>query len=125
MGFFSWKTQDTGKSICNVHSRKKPFTVSMHDDKGNVWTESAYDGYGVFGGMDFYELLAKMNGKETREEGISIAFSIPAQPYMTPNLTESPKWTWRNEEPESCRDQGFFYPDDDYDDEDDWEDENF
>ena len=125
MGFFSWKTQDTGRSICNVHSRKKTFKVHMHDNNGNVWTESEYDGYGVFGGMDFYELLAKMNGKETREEGISIAFSIPAQPYLKPNLTESPKWTWRNEEPESCRDQGFFYPDDDYDDEDDWEDENF
>ena len=124
MGFFSWKTQDTGRSICNVYSRKKPFTVYMHDNNGNVWTESAYDGYGVFGGMDFYELLAKMNGKETREEGISIAFSIPAQPHLTPNLTESRKWTWRNEEPKSCRDQGFFYDEDDWDDEDDWEDED-
>jgi len=124
MGFFSWKTQDTGRSICNVHSRKKPFIVCMHDNKGNVWTESAYDGYGVFGGMDFYELLAKMNGKETREEGIRIAYSIPPQPYLTPNLTESPKWTWRNEAPRSCRDQGFFYDEDDWDDEDDWEDED-
>ena len=85
MGFFSWKTQDTDKSIANEHSNRKTFRVQMIDNKGNVWTESEYDGYGRFGGKDFYELLAEMNGftsdktgdeytDEARGEGITLAF---------------------------------------------------
>ena len=34
----------------------------MTDDKGNRWEESNYDGYGVFGGKDYYALLDEMNG---------------------------------------------------------------
>ena len=37
MGCFSWKTQDTGKSIANQYSVKPTFTVFMLDDKGNSW----------------------------------------------------------------------------------------
>ena len=66
MGFFSWKTQDTNKSITNVHSETGSFPVYMHDDKGNVYLEMEYDGYGVFGGVDYYVLLAQMNGLEDR-----------------------------------------------------------
>ena len=62
MGFFSWKTQDTDRSIPNRWSTRKPFTVVMLDDKGNKWFEQNYDGYGRFGGKDYYELLAEMNG---------------------------------------------------------------
>jgi hypothetical protein len=50
MGFFSWKTQDTNRSIANKWSNYSTFKVDMIDDKGNVWTENHYDGYGVFGG---------------------------------------------------------------------------
>lgn len=112
MGFFSWKTQDTDKSISNVHSTRDTFAVFMHDNKGNVWSEFEYDGYGKFGGMDFYELLAVMNGKLTRDEGITIAHS--GEPYLSPNLTESIDWKWRNTPPKRCEDQGFFYPDNQY-----------
>ena len=59
MGFFSWKTQDTDTSIANAHSNRATFKVQMIDNNGNVWTENNYDGYGVFGGKDFYELLAE------------------------------------------------------------------
>ncbi len=61
MGFFSWKTNDTEKSIANVHSYMEAFEVTMQDDKGNKWVEKEYDGYGVFGGKDYYQLLAEMN----------------------------------------------------------------
>ena len=80
MGFFSWRTQDTDKSIANHYSVRSTFRVQMMDNKGNVWTENNYDGYGVFGGKDYYELLAEMNGitdKDTdrlRSAGISLAF---------------------------------------------------
>ena len=110
MGFFSWKTQDTQKSIANVHSGYPTFIVCMHDNKQNVWTEVAYDGYGVFGGKDYYELLAEMNGLKTREEGVDLAFS--KKPYLSPNLTEAIDWEWINEIPVSCKHQGFFYDDD-------------
>ena len=63
MGFFSWKTSDTGRSIANEYQdAREVFTVFMHDDKGKVWIEESYGGYGVFGGKDYYELLAEMNG---------------------------------------------------------------
>ena len=61
MGFFSWWTQDTNLSIANRHSSQSTFPVTMLDDKGNAYTELDYDGYGVFGGKDYYELLFEMN----------------------------------------------------------------
>lgn len=114
MGFFSWKTQDTDKSIANVHSNREPFFVCMHDNKGNIWTETSYDGYGEFGGKDFYELLAEMNGLSTREQGIDLAYSD--KPYLSPNLVESITWEWINEAPKTCDEQGFFYEEDDDED---------
>lgn len=108
MGFFSWITQDTKKSIANTYSDKRTFPVTMTDNKGNKWYEPDYDGYGVFGGKDFYELLAEMNGLDSdRSAGITLAFSD--KPYISPNLTENPNWQWVNKEPENCPDQGYFY----------------
>ena len=60
MGQFSWITQDTFESIRNNLKGYKS-RAFMHDNKGNVWEEKEYEGYGVFGGKDFYQLLAEMN----------------------------------------------------------------
>lgn len=109
MGFFSWKTQDTNRSIPNNSSGKKTFSVTMIDNKGNSWTETDYEGYGVFGGKDFYELLAEMNGLEGRSNGIALCFSD--KPFISPNLNENPEAKWRNRPPEDCEFQGFFYDD--------------
>ena len=68
MGFFSWKTQDTDRSIANNYSTRKTFTVVMIDNKGNKWVEQSYEGYGVFGNKDYYELLAEMNGVVERDK---------------------------------------------------------
>jgi hypothetical protein len=62
MGFFSWVTSDTNKSIANTYSKRKTFTVHMITEDGQVFTEKDYEGYGVFGGKDIYELIADMNG---------------------------------------------------------------
>ncbi len=110
MGFYSFITQDTQKSIANVHSGYPTFLVCMHDNKQNIWTEQVYDGYGIFGGKDYYELLAEMNGLKTREEGLNLAHS--GKPYLSPNLTEAVDWEWINEAPVGCKYQGFFYDDD-------------
>ena len=142
MGFFSWKTQDTDKSIANEHSNRNTFRVQMIDNKGNVWTEDNYDGYGRFGGKDFYELLAEMNGfesdktgdeytDEARGFGISLAFSkdnhsgVGTEGVYYPNLVEKAEgWVYEMGGPDSCDYQGYFYDDTDYDDEDeDYDDE--
>ena len=118
MGFFSWKTNDTDRSISNEFSSRGTFTVHMIDDKGNVWTEENYEGYGVFGGKDYYELLAEMNGKTDRDEGISLQFGERHEGVKFPNLVED-VYEWTNEAPEDCEHQGYFY-DDDEDEDDDW-----
>ena len=139
MGFFSWKTQDTDKSIANEHSNRNTFRVQMIDNKGNVWTEDNYDGYGRFGGKDFYELLAEMNGfesdktgdeytNEARGFGISLAFSkdnhsgVGTEGVYYPNLIESADgWVYEMAGPDSCEFQGYFYYDED-ENEDGWDD---
>jgi len=110
MGFFSWKTQDTDKSIANASSCRETFTVYMKDDKGNSWREDSYAGYGDFQGKDFYELLAEMNGLGSdRKAGIDAAHADNPDPNLKwPTLTESPDAVVSGE-PENCKDQGFFY----------------
>lgn len=126
MGFFSWKTMDSDKSISNSYSSRGAFKVDMLDDKGNKWTEPNYEGYGVFGGKDYYELLAEMNGVTSdlegeaytdymRIKGIDLAFhnngsGIHTDGVLYPNLVEiADGWKYDPMGPESCESQGFFY----------------
>lgn len=81
----------------------------MKDNKGNVWTESNYEGYGIFGGKDFFELLAEMNGLKTRDEGIELFYNEEDRNFLCPNLFRKEKSNWRNEIPEHCEYQGYFY----------------
>lgn len=60
MGQFSWFTQDSHKQIGNMPECY--VDVTMYDDKGNSWSETEYEGYGVFGGKDYFDLVAEMNG---------------------------------------------------------------
>ena len=109
MGCFSWKTQDTGKSIANQYSVKPTFTVFMLDDKGNSWVEDDYEGYGEFGGKDFYELLSEMNGLES-DRGVGIELAFSGKSYKSPNLVEMKTgWKYVKDKPKSCESQGFFY----------------
>jgi len=121
MGFFSWKTNDTKRSIANQYSSRSTFTVYMRDNKGNVWVEEDYDGYGVFGGKDYYELLAEMNGLEPdRDAGISLQFDSKREDIIFPALFEHDTSSWETHlglEPQNCPAQGYFY----CDDEDEWE----
>lgn len=88
-GQFSWMTHDRGEQIGS--ERENTIDVWMFDNEGNMWYEKGYEGYGVFGNMDYYELVAKMNGyseedldikvgkrnkiyREMREIGIALAF---------------------------------------------------
>lgn len=86
---FSWYTQDTNKRIVAYQEK----TIIMTDMFGNKWVEENYEGYGEFGGKDFYELLAEMNGLGSdREKGIELAFEYASgyNPFaIFPSLTES------------------------------------
>ena len=89
-GQFSWMTQDTGQQIGSQDENK--ISVYMFDNKGKYWFERDYDGYGVFGGMDYYELLDQMNGgKGDRGRGIDLAFDKSKEgETLFPALVVSP-----------------------------------
>lgn len=70
MGQFSWITSDTDKSILVDGS----VAVKMITPDGRVFKETNYEGYGVFGGQDYFALVAELNGKTTREEGIDLLY---------------------------------------------------
>ena len=125
MGFFSWKTQDEGKTIPNTYSGLAIYRVYMIDNKGNVWIEENYEGYGVFGGKDYYELLSEMNGDgPDRSRGITLAFhgnpgGDHTEGVLYPNLFRWRKGNGTAEDwikayeakgPENFEFQGYFYP---------------
>lgn len=118
MGMFSWFTQDTNHRIVNGEEH----TVYMTDNKGKSYKEVCYEGYGVFGGKDYYELLAEMNGYESdRQIGIDLAFADGYDNGYNPNvlhpsLTELKPQYMNGVPPESDPDQGFPL----YDEEDDY-----
>ncbi len=138
-GQFSWITYDTDKQIGS--ERENTIDVYMYDNEGNQWYEKGYEGYGEFGGMDYYELLAKMNGyteedlkkgQEMRGIGIDLAFKKlktkdKGRKVLFPALVENPKFNWKRhdftEEAESDPNQSWYQePEyDDYDDDDDYE----
>ena len=111
MGFFSWKTCDTNKSISNSFSTKGAKKVKMIDNQGRFWIEENYQGYGIFGSKDFYSLLAEMNGKNGREEGIELAFADDTKDIKFPKFVEVDyKGNYEDlPNPQNCEFQGFFY----------------
>jgi hypothetical protein len=135
-GQFSWLTQDTGKQIGS--ERQNTIDVYMYDDKGNKFKERKYDGYGNFGGKDYYDLLANMNGyldtdvdkmsqRDLRNVGIDLAFGKlktkdPKKKVLFPALVEDPRFNWKKhdftDQPESDPDQSWYQEDESWDDED-------
>jgi hypothetical protein len=64
MGFFSWKTCDTKKSIPAAGSgrRMKPVYLLQPNGQPPI-KEECYEGYGVFGGVDANTWLIKANAE--------------------------------------------------------------
>ena len=150
-GQFSWFTQDTERQIGS--EKRNMIEVYMYDNQGNQYREKKYEGYGEFGGMDYYELLARMNGyteedledikgpfKELRQLGIDLAFGKiktkdKKRKTLFPALVEDPRYNWKRhdftQEAESDPNQSWFqddeddYEDDYYDDDDEWSDDYY
>jgi hypothetical protein len=109
MGQFSWIAQDTQRSI----SSENPRPITMVDNKGNKWQENNYQGYGEFGGKDFYQLLAEINkpdqcsGNVDHDRNIGIDLYFGDEAFLSPNLYEDSTREWTNRVPADCPDQGW------------------
>jgi hypothetical protein len=117
-GQFSWMTQDTGQQIGSQDENMIP--VYMFDDKGKYYYENDYEGYGVFGGKDYYELLDQMNGgKGDRSEGVRKAFDPTLEgKLLFPALVVSPNnFNYKThdftKEAESDPNQSWYEPEED------------
>jgi hypothetical protein len=135
-GQFSWMTQDTGQQIGSQDENKIP--VYMFDDKGKYYYENDYDGYGEFGGKDYYDLVAEMNGYtaddaekfggtfgELRGIGIKLAFGElepkNGGPVLFPALVTKPdKFNYKSHnfavEAETDPNQSWYDPEEDEED---------
>ena len=84
-----------------------------HAPYGQVWKEEDYFGYGEFGGKDFYELLAEINGLESdRGVGIDLFFEEEKSDknIVWPVLTQRPEWKGDfKTRVRDCPYQGYFY----------------
>lgn len=120
MGFFSWKTSDTHKSISNRYSDKGALPVYLITPDNEKIYEKNYEGYGIFGNYDAYALLAEWNkpnecnGDEEhdRQIGCSIACTDEKMAKLKYPLkfTENPKYNYEDLPPaENCKYQGYFY----------------
>lgn len=118
MGFFSFKTGNTYRSISNRHSTLGALPVAMVLPDNSRILEFNYDGYGIFGGVDVFKLIAELNGLKTRSEGIEFYHSnakdkiLPrfAEVEKDPRVSTDPYWALAPMENDPA--QGYFYDDD-------------
>jgi hypothetical protein len=132
-GQFSWFTQDTNQQIGSENENTLPF-VYMFDNKGMKWLEKNYEGYGVFGNKDYYELLDQMNGGTgDRSRGINLAFDkepTESGKVLYPALVVNPNFNWKShdftEESENDPNQSWYQEpeEEDYNLEDDEDDDD-
>lgn len=89
-GMFSFKTLGDNKAI----SAMTGADIYMFDNKGNMWHEENYEGYGIFGSEDYFELMAKMNGESGRDAGIDLYFGEDRK-TLYPVLTRDADFNWK------------------------------
>jgi hypothetical protein len=127
-GQFSWMTQDTNQQIGSQEENMIP--VYMYDNEGNSYYENNYDGYGEFGGVDYYELLDKMNGGSgDRSRGIDLAFEKikTDSEILYPALVTKPDFNFKShdftQQPKNDPNQSWYMEpeEEDYNGEDDYD----
>ena len=130
MGYFSWKTADTNRSISNRDSIRGAFTVYLLCPNGETIREDDYDGYGRFGGHDVYALLAKWNAPETitgnvevdRLTGINMTYLGNEKLRYEIKIVEDGNLSYDDvKASEYCPEQGFFYNAWEEDEDDAWD----
>ena len=117
MGFYSFNTADTKRSINNRYSGKETFPVAMTSPDGRKFIENNYEGYGEFGGKDIYDLIAELNNLENRDKAIDIIYSHNGfknshkAGLKVPKITENLSLEYSEIKgfSEDCIYQGYFY----------------
>ena len=120
MGFYSWRTSDTQKSISNNKSTRGTFPVYLITPENEKILETSYNGYGIFGGHDAYALLARWNvperctgdDEEDRLIGIDIGcdFEDMLKLKYPLKFAENPNCQYNDLPPAfKCEHQGYFY----------------
>lgn len=75
MGFSSFITQDTDEEIWNDYT-EHPTKVKILTPEGEYMSGVTNNGYLRFNGIDYFEIVAKMNGYEFDEENPNKLSSI-------------------------------------------------
>ena len=121
MGYFSWITSDTKRSICNRASDRETFDVYFLCPDGSKIKEEDYAGYGEFGGKDAYALLARWNapekccGEDEKDRVVGI-YLKPDEIKFPLKFVENPDLEYNEVEASPrCPYQGFFYEDEELD----------
>ena len=120
MGFYSWRTCDTQRSISNNKSTRGTFPVYLITPDNEKILETSYNGYGIFGGQDVYALLARWNvpekctgiDEEDRLIGIDIGCESEDMLKLKYPLkfAEEPNYQYDDLPPAfKCEYQGYFY----------------
>ena len=63
MGFFSFKTADTQEPIRKMHTGEHRTVFLLQPNSKPPIAEDAYEGYGDFGGIDYYQWLYDANAE--------------------------------------------------------------
>lgn len=67
MGQFSWISKNGEQIRCENHRGQRVWMTMRSNDKSTVVVcEEQYEGYGEFGGIDYYEALYEMNHDKIR-----------------------------------------------------------
>lgn len=130
MGYFSFITNDTKRSIPIAVAGRKSFPVHLWIPGKKLATEYGYDGYGDFGEYDYFEVFAELNKDhpaiqaygyttDMRARGCNVFHYIghgqlKQQEFKFPQLAETDEEpTDFSVPPEMCPYQGLRAPEDD------------
>ena len=117
MGFHSFITTDTERSISNMYSDQGAFPVVVVLPDGTQYREDNYEGYGKFGGRSIMSILAEFNHlteDQALEQYVSDSINCPDTDHNLkhPNIVElhnADGWVWKDQPLKICPHQGYFY----------------
>ena len=117
MGFSSFLTSDTKESIWNVYTGRSRTVYMLQPNGLPPIEEKAYQGYMVFGGVDVFEWIARINNlagltsdEEYRNAGLNLLYDEErSDGYFMPRFSFDKNAIYEDlPDAEFCPYQGFF-----------------